>query len=65
MTPEFYASLRTIILRDMAAMRQKLRDTPDGDRPSLALFADAQRYRHRQRDLARLRALRAGTADTL
>lgn len=53
MTPEFYASLRLIILRDIARERAACGN------PHWA------NVKHRQRDLARLRALRAGTATEL
>ena len=49
MNAQFYASLRTIILRDIAGLRR-------GDYPS----PHPAYYKSRQRDLADLRAMRAG-----
>ena len=49
MDAQFYASLRTIILRDIAGLRR-------GDYPS----PHPAYYKSRQRDLAGLRAMRAG-----
>ena len=48
--PAFYASLRTIILRDIAGLRR-------GDYPS----PHPAYYKSRQRDLAGLRAMRAAS----
>lgn len=59
MTPAFYASLRLIILRDIAWLRGQ---AYPGE---FELRNGFRGIRARQRDLARLRALRSGTATEL